>query len=180
MSSFRQLMMKSKTDSNILYAPKLNGTEQITTLTPTVSIQNNTLRGGSGYLSLGWDNTVLWELTFKFRGVSTVAQGGFYIIAPTMVERDVTEFLYTGDSRIYMYTNRYSVSSASFLGLGNITSWENIKFTKINSSSLVLKIGGIQATLSWSALSSLSRVCIGVDSWGGTFEMKDIVVTKIS
>lgn len=167
-----------KGSDNIIYQPSLDGTEQITVLSGDVSIQNNILRGGSGYLSLGWDNTVSWELTFKFRGVSTVAQGGFYIIAPTMTERDVTEFLYTGDSRIYMYTNRSSNTSGYFMALGNITSWEDIKFTKTGSNGLRLKIRNYETTLNWSALSSLSRVCIGVDSWGGVFEIKDILVTS--
>lgn len=179
MSKLLSMLMENG-ESDIIYAPKLNGTEQITTLTPTVSIQNNILRGGSGYLSLGWDNTIPWELTFKFRGISSVTMGGFYIIAPTMTERDVTEFLYTGDSRIYMYTNRSANTSSYFMTLGNITSWEDIKFTKVGSNGLNLKIKNYETTLYWSALNSLSRVCIGVDSWGGVFEIKDIVVTKIS
>ena len=184
---FYQLMMKNKGGgSNILYAPALDGTEQITTMrnqvTPTIA--NNIMYGGSGYLSQGWDNSVLWEL--KFEATAEANKGnGIMLHAGTTNTRDYDLVCLTGDSAIYIYSNgstttvddRYFPNQSSQNRLDS--GWKQITIEKISSNQIKITINGYFKTWTFPAMATYDIVQIGVDSWGGTAQLKNIIVTKI-
>lgn len=171
--SFYQLMMRNKGGgSNILYAPALDGTEQITTMSGQNSphIENNTLtgytasgNGGSGYLSEGWDNTGLWELTYKGRINGSDGYAGLLLVCNSnkrdynLINTTREHWRYNGSSsRTFNY-------SPPIYG----TTMHNIKITKTNSTTVVIKVDdGESVTINdFTALSQTNRCYIGVDSW---------------
>lgn len=165
-----------------LYAPTLDGTEQITTMSGSSSptISNNTLSGGSGYLSEGWDNTGIWTLTFKAYASSTPSDCGVYILPPTMTNRDNTEFMISGVGKTFVYIggSAQTIDTTTYYPSINLQSWQDIKIKKTDSTTLVLEMGGVSHSYTFSTLSNYNKICIGVDSWGGVCNIKDILVIK--
>ena len=174
-----------KSSNNIIiYQPSLDGTEQITTMsgqtTPTIS--NNTLVGGSGYLTQGWDNTGLWKLEFEATGTSE--GNGIVLHVGTTSIRDYNLIQLTNQSSVYIYTgsstttvdDRYfpNQSSQNMLEYG----WQKVTYEKINSTQIKITINGYSKTFTWSLLANYNTINIGVDSWGGTAQLKNIIVTN--
>lgn len=188
MSSFRQLMMKKKQDSNILYAPKLDGTEQITTMSGQNSptIVNNTLtgytssgNGGSGYLSEGWDNTGLWRLTFKGRIFGYIGNG--LLLVCNSSQRDYNLINMTAED-LWRYNGSSSTKFWYSPSLYSST-MRNVTITKINSTTITIKVDtGSEVMIDgFTALSQADRCYIGVDSWeyGKYGIISDILVVKL-
>lgn len=191
MSGFNQLMMRKKDSSNIIYAPILDGTEQITTmqgqLSPTIT--NHTLVGGCGYLSLGWENIGLWELSFQaYSNCSTNETGTGIILCPnTDISRDINCFKILNSGGLRSYTNGTNViRDDSLAGQASCCQrWINIKITRTspNTIDIVFDIDEnthYTKTLTWNSLSSFSTICIGVDSWvsGKEMSIKNIKVVS--
>ena len=191
MSGFSQLMMRKKGGSNIIYAPVLDGTEAITTISRQQSpiITNNILTGqnsvgnaGCGFLSEGWDNTILWELNCKV--MWTGANEGFCIYGGISTDRDKSCVKIT-EWEIWVYGSK-SQRIASFSNAMGV--WCDVKVTKTSSTGLDLLITyngntKLSRSIDWSDLPQRDRVFIGIDGWdtGRTKynSIKDIVVTKI-
>lgn len=172
--------------SNILYQPSLDGTEAITTMSgqDTPIITNNMLAGGSGYLTQGWDNTGLWKLTFKAYSTSssTVINNGIIICPPSATQRNQNEFLITNGGSIYIYSNGSNVLHDRTVE--NIIScyqtWTEYTITKTSPTTINISNGTSQVNITWNALSSYNKICIGVDKWSTDYiGIKDISVTKI-
>lgn len=184
MSVFRQLMMKSKQNNNILYQPKLDGSEQITTLSGQSSpyITNNILQYGSGYLTEGWDNTILWKLTFEAYSTGFNNNTGVFIILPTATNRDQDEvmMLQRGDVCVYansiLTDNFWDFNSA---GVNIYDNWTTIEIEKTGNTSLIMRISSTTKTFTWSKLSSTNKMCIGVDTWGNDYsKIRNILVVR--
>ena len=174
-----------KSSDNILYQPKLDGTEAITTMsgqtTPTIS--NNTLVGGSGYLTQGWDNTGLWKLQFEATADAN-SGNGIMLHAGTTNTRDYDLVCLTGDSAVYIYSNgstttvddRYFPNQSSQNKLDS--GWKTVEIEKISSNQIKITINGYSKTWTFPAMATYNIMQIGVDSWGGTAQLKNIVVTN--
>ena len=191
MSVFRQLMMKKK--SNILYAPTLDGSEQITTISGQNSprILNNTFtgqttsgNGGCGYLSQGWDNTGLWEVNCK--GFWYQGNCGICIYDGISTSRDRACLKLT-NTELWVYHDNGTGSFVSSC-FPQINVWNDVTITKLNSTLVNVKITyngttKLNQNVTWNDLASHDKVFIGVDTWGtGSFyysQVKDILVTKI-
>ena len=188
MSGFTQLMMRKKQDSNILYAPKLDGTEQITTMSGQNSptIVNNTFtgytssgKGGSGYLSEGWDNTCLWQLTFKGRIFGYSGDG--LLLVCNSSQRDYN--LINMSSEDYWRYNGSSSTKFSYSPSLYSSIMRNVTITKIDSTTITIKVDtGSEVTINgFTALSQTDRCYIGVDSWENRKYgiISDILVVKL-
>lgn len=194
MSSFRQLMMKKKGNSNIIYAPALDGTEAITTISGQQSPrivdnvftgQNSNGNGGCGFLSEGWDNTVLWELNCKVWW-SSGGDNGFCVYDGISTGRDRACVKIT-DWEVWVYsdTGRSDRTSAFTNSVGV---WCDVKITKKSSTGLDILITyngntNLSVSVGWSDLSQHDKVFVGTDGWGSGStkynSIKDIVVTKL-
>lgn len=187
MSGFTQLMMRNK-GSNILYAPALDGTEQITTMSGqrTPTIVNNTLtgyyssgKGGSGYLSEGWDNTGLWQLTFKGRLFGYSGDG--LLLVCNSSQRDYNLINMTSED-FWRYNGSSSTKFSYSPSLYSST-MRNVTITKINSTTITIKVDtGSEVMINgFTALSQTDRCYIGVDSWenGKYGIISDILVVKL-
>lgn len=177
----------SSEDSNILYQPLLDGAEQITTMSGQKSphIANNTLTGyinssesGSGYLSQGWDNTGLWELTFKGR---ITGEGSGIILVCDSTQRD-NNLINISATYLWRY-NGSSGSNYSYYPSVESSEMRDITITKIDSTTITIKIDNDSAgTISgFTPLSQTNRCYIGVDYWafGAYAIISDILVTKV-
>lgn len=112
-----------------IYAPTLDGTEQITSInsyTPTIS--DNQLVTGCGYLTNGWDNTVDWDLTFEY--YVSGDNNGYLVIPQGTTTRD-----YNGVQQWYSNQLNFRVKGASPSGnITNATStntWISVRVSKI-------------------------------------------------
>ena len=170
--------------NNTIYAPLLDGSEAITTMSgqSSPSISNNTLVGGSGYLTQGWDNTGLWKLEFEATGTSE--GNGIVLHVGTTSVRDYNLIQLTNQSAVYIYTgssgtivnDRYfpNQSSQNMLEYG----WQKVTYEKINSTQIKITINGYSKTFTWNLLADYNTINIGVDTWGGTAQLKNIAVTN--
>lgn len=174
-----------KSSNNIIiYQPSLDGTEQITTMsgqtTPTIS--NNTLVGGSGYLTQGWDNTGLWKLSFTAKANS--GDCGIILHVSSNNSRDNNLLQLTGNSAIYGYQNSSTVISDdryfTEIDSNNLLTkgWQDITYEKTGATTIKISMNGYSHTINWTTLQSYNTINIGVDSWGGTAQLKNIVVTN--
>ena len=156
--------------SSIIYAPTLDGTEQVTLLsegsfTKAPTISDGVMTNGLGYLTDGWDNTIDWELTFEY--YVTGDNNGYLVIPQGTSQRD-----YNG---VQQWQNRqlnFRVQGSSPTGnLSNANintnTWINVKITKVGYVWTVY-YDDVQKT-SWntSSYSSIvdnwTKMCIGLD-----------------
>jgi len=160
-----------------LYAPKLDGTESISQISGTTSISNNELHGGSGYLSTAWDNTGNWEVSFKAKwGGGNCAIGLF---KPTETSRDNNGLVLAPyNYSLFAYVNGTGTSNQQGSSSIPYNNWYDVKFTK-NGSTITMTCNGITKSITWSLASTLSTMCIGVDTWGHTAYIKEIVVKPL-
>ena len=193
MSKLFGMMMSNSGGDNILYAPVLDGSEAITTITGQNSpkILNNTFtgqttsgNGGCGYLSLGWDNTVNWELNCK--GYWYEGNCGICIYDGIYTSRDRACLKLT-NAELWVYTDNGGGIRHSPC-FPQMYAWNDITITKINSTKVQVKItyfgtSKLNQTVTWNDLALHDKVFIGVDTWGAgnTYysSVKDIVVTKV-
>lgn len=155
----------------ILYQPALNGTEPITIMSSQNSptITNNTLtgytssgNGGSGYLSEGWDNTGLWQLTFKGR-LNTPSSGIILVCDSTQRDYNLINLARTD---FYRY-NGSSSTTFSYSPTLYSNTMHDITITKTDSTTIKIKVdSGSEVTISgFTPLSQTDKCYIGVDSW---------------
>lgn len=170
---------------NILYAPALDGTEQITTLSGQTSptISDNQLVGGSGYLTQGWDNSGLWQLTFRAyaTNVNTI-DTGIILCPPTATDRDENEFMLTNGGSMYIYENSAQVGYDSSLQsiLDTYQSWAEYTISKIAPDTIRIYWENGYVDMTWEALASYDRICIGVDKWSdNSMKIEQIKVEKL-
>lgn len=186
MSSFRQLMMKGKGNSNIIYAPALDGTEQITTISgenpPTII--NNTFGAGSGWLKEGWDNTILWKLECYVTS-DGFADGGVAIVLPTATNYDQNDIKVTADAQISVFNN-----SSRYVNNDQYFHDYNVRFSstpklltieKLTNTTFSITIDSYSKTYAFPNLSATNKLCVGVAQWSNwaNIRIKDIVVTKV-
>lgn len=184
-SSSETLLNKNQISSgNILYEPSLDGTEQITTLSGQTSptISDNQLIGGSGYLSEGWDNSGLWELTFRAyaTNINTI-DTGIILCPPTATSRDENEYMITNGGSMYIYENSTQVGYDTTLQsiLDTYHSWTEYTIRKIASDTLRIYWEQGYVDIVWEALASYDRICIGVDKWSdNSMKIEQIKVEK--
>ena len=124
-------------------------------------------------MTSAWDNTGDWECSFKYK--ASGGRAGALIIKSDETSRDNNEIMVRGGG-VYVYVNGSS-QSVSVINLSNNT-YYNVKLTKQNGT-LTLELNNNQYTLSWSLISTLSTLAIGVDSWGDTATIKDIIVKPL-
>lgn len=179
-------IMMSDYNSNILYQPKLDGTEAITTMigSQTPIITNNTLYGGAGYLNKGWDNSGLWKLTLKGYSTTDINNTGTGILLcpPTVTQRDYDEIQISDGGVVYVYNNGSGIGSTALqFRLTCHQEWTEYTFEKTSATQIVIRGNGYQNSYNWSSLPSYSKMCVGVDCWVSQYSMsiKEILVEKI-
>lgn len=186
MSGFSQLLMRKK-DTNILYAPALDGSEQIynPTGTPAATIYNHMLQNGNGWLTEGWDNTVFWKLTFSSKKESGDDCCGADVILPTSTNFDQNIITITTDCQISVFNNgfRQFPNDTYFKNLGFTMSqnWLDITIEKTSLTSFIITMGGYSKEYPFNNLSATNKLCIGMHKWSNNnlFQIKDILVVKI-
>lgn len=180
--------------SNIIYAPVLDGTEAITTISgqqsPIITNniftgQNSVGNGGCGFLSEGWDNTILWELNCKVMWGPN-GNNGFCIYDGISTGRDRGSVKIT-ECEFWKYDDAGNANR--IIGFSNkVSVWCDVKVTKKSSTELDILITyngdtKLSRSIEWSVLPNHDKVFVGIDSWdkGSTRynSIKDIVVTKI-
>ena len=166
--------------SNVIYQPSLDGTESKYQIQGTTTISNGVMSGGSGYLATGWDNSIDWELTFELR-FDTQNDCGVLIIPNTVTSRDYNEVMILPPQQTSLWV-RYQNGAGQF----NYTSrtittdtWYQVTVTFIDND-LRLQMFGTDTTVSASYLRNFANMSIGVDSWGGSASIRNIVVTDLS
>jgi hypothetical protein len=190
---YQNYIIPKQKDSNVLYSPALDGTEQITTLTgkqtPVIvdrSLYNN--KNACGYLTEGWDNSGLWKLSFDAycsNSYTTSYYAGIVIIKKGELLRDNNVLNIVPVFSLYLYQNgslTYENMTLRNQGCNYYQKWTTIEVEKISSSSVVMTVDNKSVTLTnMSSLLSNERLCIGVDSWSTNMGVyvKNIIVTKV-
>ena len=161
-----------------LYAPLLDGTEQIQQLQGTTTVANGEMSGGAAYLKGGWDNTIDWELTADVYFTSSDGMA-FCLYAPTDTSRDNNVLKMMGRSygKAYSYLNGSSQQSGGITGITN-GSWMTVKMTK-EGSNISISVNGNTATTFTYRYTSFSTICVGVDTWSQTTKVKNIIVDSL-
>ena len=152
-----------------LYAPVLDGTEQITTInTYTPTIVNNELCTGCGYLTDGWDNTVDWKLTCE--AYLTQNDSNSIFVASSTASNRVDNIL-KFDNTVTGVNLTKSINQNSYISvdLGNCSkdTWNNLSLIKQNNKFKGQLNNNTPQEVSMDSLYSLSHICIGIDYWGG-------------
>lgn len=131
------------------------------------------MSGGSGYLSTAWDNSNDWVMTcdFKFNGNNC----GLLLIKPNETSRDKNEILIR-NTNCYSYVNGVSSNIGSLSLSAN--NYYNVEITK-QGSTITIKVNNQTITTSWTLASTLENMCIGVDTFGATATIKNIVVKPL-
>ena len=158
-----------------LWVPKLDGTETIHQVQNTTTISNGEMYGGSGYIG-AFDNTGNWEITMQCKWSSSSC--GVWLIKSDESSRDSNDVLLLRGT-VYRHANGSGEGSATSFGADcNTNTYYTVKYTK-NGNNLTIERNGVSKTVTWSLLNTLSTLAIGVDAWGGTSYIKDIVVKPL-
>ena len=162
-----------KAEYTLLYAPVLDGSEDITliqkdangtSINYPITINNNELVTGCGYLSDGWSNEGDWQLNFEY--YSTGDNNGYIVIPKGTDRRD-----YNGIQQWYNSQLNFYVQGAK--PSGNITNatvlnqWVNVKITKEGYIWKVYYNDVLKTTFDLSSYASIvdnwAVMCIGLD-----------------
>lgn len=161
-----------------LFAPALDGTEQITTLSGSTTVANGEMSGGTSYLTTGWDNSIDWELTFE---AYYTGRDGEAIILPfdNPNKRDYKSLAFMPPA----YNNVYSNMENSRQTDGNLnsvtqSSWLQFKVTRVGNT-ISVQIGNNTKTTHTYRFSSYGMVSIGVDTWGNVAKLRNIIVDAL-
>ena len=159
---------------NILYAPLLNGTETVYTISYDVNgtsinfqpiISNNQLKDGAGYLSDGWDNTVNWELTFEY--YITGDNNGYTVIPLGTDKRDYNGIQQWYNRQLNFYVNGDKPTGYLYNASLRLNTWVSVKITKEDYIWKVYYDNILKTTFDLSSYSSIvdtwTTICIGVD-----------------
>ena len=129
--------------------------------------------GGSGYIG-AFDNTGNWEITLQAKWSNT--QCGVWIIKSDETSRDNNDILILRDN-FYYHVNGSGTSGGGGMSKSSNTYYP-ITLTK-NGNSITISVNNITKTFNWSLATSLSTLSIGVEAWGGTATIKDIIVKPL-
>ena len=164
------------TGSSVIYQPALDGTETKKQITGTTTISNGVMTCGASYLTLGWDNSINWKLTFEAKITNDGSAVSIY--NPNDTQRDNNQIKITGNyhKNITSYTNGSAESSKTTSV--PIDTWFAIECVK-NGNSLTATWNNNSYTITWTQLTTLSKVCIGVDTWGKCASMRNIKVESL-
>ena len=171
---FRIFLQETYEIEDLLFYPKLDGTETIYQVQGSTTVTNGEMYGGSGYLSNGFDNTGNWEMTFQAKWSNT--RCGIWLIKDTETSRDKNDVLMI-PNRVYAHVNGSNVFNQQLYNVSQNT-YYTFKLTK-NNDTLTIEVNGNSSNLTWSLLNTLSTLTVGVDSWGGTSYIKNIKVKAL-
>ena len=155
-----------------LFVPKLDGTESISQIQGSTTVSDGVMGGGSAFLTNGFDNANNWVLEAD---VYIDYQSGIWITPTDATARDTNQFLIVG-SQIYPYVNGQYTLSSSFTSIHR--RWTTITVTK-NGNTLIFKANNETVSVNWSIATSASELSVGVDAWGGSSSIKNIVVKPL-
>ena len=134
--------------------------------------------GGSGFIG-AFSNSGDWECSFKakFDGSNC----GVMIVNPSDTNRDSNQFKYvSGLNKVYSYVNGTNTStSSSVFDNKQYNTYYDIVIKKQNGSLTFKFSTGNAVSISWNLISSLSTLAIGVDTWGHTATIKNIIVKPL-
>ena len=173
--SGRGFVTESFVVHDYLWVPQLDGTETIHQVQGTTTISNGEMYGGSGYIG-AFDNSNNWELSFD--GKLTGDNCGLWLIKSDETSRDTNDVL-------LIRGNTYTHINGSATAHGNVgtvlsaNTYHSFKYTKNGNNLTIVVDNTYTKTIQWSLLSTLSTLAIGVDSWGGTATIKNIVVKPL-
>ena len=169
----------SVTIHDYLQVPKFDGTETIYQINGTTSHSNGEMGGGTGYLSNGFDNTGLWELTAKIQFSGVNCAWCLFPYGATSRDADELDVLGFNSSITWFNSGTNNHQNVSSLSYNN---YYDLTITKTSASSITVSIGSNTVTISnWNALSS-STLHIGLGEWGyseNVCTMKDVVVKPL-
>ena len=166
------------TVSTHLFAPLLDGTDNIYTISGTTTVTDGEMSGGSSYLTDGWDNTIDWVLTFEAYHTARDGQAwGLY--APNQTQRDynVGKFMPPAYNKLYSCVNGSSSQDGNFNGL-TYGSWQSWTVTK-TGNTLTVQIGNNTPTTHTYRYSQYPTIHIGTDTWGNIMKLRNIIVDPI-
>ena len=164
------------TTSSVIYQPALDGTETKKQISGTTTISNGVMTCGASYLSDGWDNTGNWKLTFEANITSDQSAVGIYKYNETQRDKNMIKITGNYHKNITSYTNGSSESSkTTSVPVGT---WFSIECVK-NGNSLTASWNNNSYTVTWTQLTTLSRVCIGLDTWGQCASIRNIKVEAL-
>lgn len=152
-----------------LFAPKFDGTESVSQIQGSTTVNDGVMSGGSAFLTNGFDNTGNWILEAE---VYIGYQSGIWITPVDTTARDTNQFLLVG-SQIYTYEDGQYTLSSSFTPIHN--SWASITITK-NDNNMIFEVNNETVSVNWSIATSANKLSVGVDAWGGTSSIRNIKV----
>lgn len=168
------------------YSPELTGSESITTISDTLTIENNMLIGrGSGYLSDGFSNTEFWEISFKmkvdnpylrvfkvclFNEDSTTVSQNILTIDGLLDFETYTE----GSKFVMLWRDGDSSYHQSF------DDFVQIKIRRISEKTISVKIGDLPyKKMLWKGLPTYETLCIGISTDSRAYVYLKDIVAKI-
>ena len=164
-----------------LYVPKLDGSESFTQISGTTTVNNGVMSGGSGYI-YPFPNTTDWELSFKALSsgvncalvlikVGTNARGKDILQIITDVNRYAQGYAYVGTSQ---------TASTSRFATVSLNEWHDYIIKKQNGSITLQVDNSTPVNISWSLISSLDELGIGVDTWtSSSMSIKEIFLKPL-
>lgn len=124
------------------------------------------MTNGTAYLTDGFTNSATWKLCFdmKFTGNNGC---GILLIVPNTYRRDYKEIQFSTYGSINPYVNGTIVNqNIFFVDKYSYNEWMSVEIIKNNSNTVTMTVNGESTDITWSYFSSLSQICIGVDTWG--------------
>ena len=136
------------------------------------------MSGGSGFIG-PFDNTGDWEITLQAKFSNTNCGIGLYAPTDTTRDNNCVKVIGGSDRKIYAYVNGTEVTQNVKLYLTSYNTYEDYTIKKSNDVLTFQKGTDTAKTVSWSLINTLSTLAIGVDSWGHTATIKNIVVKPL-
>ena len=130
------------------------------------------MSGGSGYIG-AFDNTGNWEITMQCKWSNTSC--GVWLIKSDETSRDNNDILMIINA-IFYHIN--GASSSITNGSKSSNTYYPTTITK-NGTTITITVNNVTKTFTWSLATTLSTLSVGVDAWGGTTTIKDIVVKPL-
>lgn len=161
-----------------LFVPSLESGTSFYQISGSTSIANGEMSGGSARLTTAWDNTVDWELTFD--GKKSNNNCGYWLINPTDTTRDNNCVKLVSGTIPYVYVSGSDTHNYGDLGTLSNNTYYSYTIRKENGVLKIKRSGSsTELTVNWSLLSSLTTIAIGVDTWGHTATIKNIIVKPL-
>ena len=172
-----RFLIETYSISDYLWVPALDGTETIHSVngTPVISNGEFTSNGNnSGYIG-AFSNTGNWAITLQAKWSNSNC--GVWLIKSDETSRDSNDVLLLRGT-IYRHANGSGEGSSTSISDTSYNTYTEVKFTK-NGNNLTITKPNASKTVTWSLLTTLSTLSIGVDAWNGTVTIKDIIVKPL-